>query len=131
MPASKYDFPIEQGTSFRLSIVYKDDANNIIDLTNYCARLVWKDNCGDTVTLVTGTNNSDYKFTIDGPNGQILLLIDAITTNNYSFSTAKYDLEVQSPTDLYPNGSPETLRILYGTITLIKRNSQSTSTLSC
>ena len=30
MPASKYDFNIEQGSSFRLSIIYKDDDNNIV-----------------------------------------------------------------------------------------------------
>ena len=100
-------------------------------MTNYCARLIWKDNCGNTTTFTTGTNNSIYKFTIDGPNGQILLLIDAATTNDYSFTTAKYDLEIQSPTDLYANGSPETLRILYGTVTLVKRYSQSTTALSC
>lgn len=131
MAASKYDFSIEQGSSFRLSIIYKDDANNVIDLTNYCARLIWKDNCGNTTTFETGNNDSVYKFTIDGPNGQILLLIDAATTNDYSFATAKYDLELQSPTDLYANGSSEILKILYGTVTLVKRYSQSTTKLNC
>lgn len=131
MAASKYDFPIEQGASFRLSLVYKDDANNVIDLTNYCARLSWKDNCGNTENFTTGTTNSNYKFTIDGPNGQILLLIDADTTNNYNFNTAKYDLELQSATDLYAGGGKETYRILYGTITLVKRYSQTTTNISC
>lgn len=38
MAASKYDFSIEQGTSFRLAITYKDKDKNPIDITNYCAR---------------------------------------------------------------------------------------------
>ena len=44
MAASKYDFAIEQGSSFKLSIIYKDANGIAIDLTNYCARLVWKTN---------------------------------------------------------------------------------------
>lgn len=131
MSASKYDFNIEQGSSFRLSIVYKDDSNNIVNLTNYCARLSWKDSNNNTKEFVSGTTNSEYKFTIDGINGQILLLIPASTTNNFSFNTTKYDLELQSPTDLYTGGGKETFRILYGIITLIKRYSQTTTNISC
>jgi hypothetical protein len=39
MAASKYDFAIEQGTSFRLSLIYKDVNNTPINLTGWCARL--------------------------------------------------------------------------------------------
>lgn len=44
MAASKYDFSIEQGTSFKLSLRYKDAAGVPIDLTGWCARLIWKTN---------------------------------------------------------------------------------------
>ena len=53
MAASKYDFSIEQGSSFKLSLVYKDDNNNPIDLTNWCARLIWKTNTNITQTFST------------------------------------------------------------------------------
>jgi hypothetical protein len=42
MSAKQYDFPIEQGASFRLSLTYKDSNNSTIDLTNYCARMILK-----------------------------------------------------------------------------------------
>ena len=34
MSAVLYDFNIEQGTSFRLAIVYKDKQGKIVDITN-------------------------------------------------------------------------------------------------
>jgi hypothetical protein len=40
MAATKYNFSIEQGTSFRLSLTYKDKDKNPINITNYCARLI-------------------------------------------------------------------------------------------
>ncbi len=44
MAASKYDFAIEQGTSFKLSLIYKDANGTPVNLTGWCARLVWKTN---------------------------------------------------------------------------------------
>jgi hypothetical protein len=132
MAAAKYDFPIEQGSSFNLSIVQKDDNGNIIDMTGYCARLVWKTNDGETQTfLTTNANYSQYRFTIDGPNGKMSLQIPASVTNSYDFKSAKYDLELQSPVNHYSQGGKYTTRILYGTITILGRNSQSTTHLDC
>ena len=39
MAASQYDFSIEQGTSFKLSLIYKDADNNPINISGYCAKL--------------------------------------------------------------------------------------------
>lgn len=131
MAASQHNFNIEQGSSFRLSLTYKDSDGNIIDLTNYCARLTMK--AGDQYKTFSTleTNYDEYKFTIDGPQGTITLLIPASSTNTYNFSSAKYDLELQSPQDLYAGGGKYTLRVLYGTITIVKRFSQSTTLLDC
>lgn len=132
MAASRHDFTIEQGTSFRLAITYKDNDSNIINISNYCARLIWTTNNGTTYIFSTLNNDySEYKFTIDGPNGQILLLIPSSSTNNYDFSTAKYDLEIQSPTDLYNGGGKQTLRVLYGVVTIVKRYSATSTVLDC
>jgi hypothetical protein len=132
MSASLYNFPIEQGTSFTLSMQYKDENQNVIDLTGYCARLVWRTNTGITYSFITtDTNFTEYKFTIDGPNGHIVLKIPASTTNNYDFKSAKYDFELQSPTNHYNEGGKFTTRILYGTITIIDRNSQTDNLLDC
>jgi hypothetical protein len=74
---------------------------------------------------------TEYKFTIDGPEGTINLLIPASSTNSYNFNSAKYDLELQSPQDLYNGGGKYTIRVLYGNISIIKRFSQSTTLLDC
>jgi hypothetical protein len=132
MAASKYDFKIEQGSSFKFSLIYKDADNNPVDLTDWCARLTWKTNTG--TTQIFSTENLDYtlyKFTIDPINGKITFLLPASTTNNFNFSTAKYDLELSSPDDLYSGGGKYTIRILYGTILIVKRFSQSNNTLEC
>jgi hypothetical protein len=132
MAASKYDFKIEQGSSFKFSLIYKDANNNPVDLTNWCARLIWKTNNG--LTQVFSTENLDfsiYKFTIDEPNGKLTFLLPSSTTNDFNFTTAKYDLELSSPDDIYLGGGKYTTRILYGTILIIKRFSQSNNTLEC
>lgn len=132
MSAQKYDFPIEQGTSFRLALTYKDKDGNIVDLTDWCARLIWQTNTG--VTQVFTTENTDlslYSFTIDGSNGKLIFLLPASITNSFNFSLAKYDLELRSPEDLYEGGGKYTTRILFGTINIVKRFSQAGSEIDC
>lgn len=132
MPAAEYNFNIEQGSSFKISLVYKDKDKNIVDLTNWCARLTMKTNANST--LIFDTTNIDYsvyKFYIDGPNGKIVLLIPAQTTNNWDFKVARYDLEIQSPEDLYAGGGKYTSRLLFGKINVIKRFSLSSNNMSC
>lgn len=132
MAASKYDFAIEQGTSFKISLIYKDSNGNPINLTNWCARLIWKTNTN--ISQIFSSQNTDYslyKFTIDGVNGKLTLMIPASVTNTYTFSMAKYDLELQSPDDLYASGGKYTIRLLFGTISFVKRFSQSLTQLVC
>lgn len=132
MAASKYDFVIEQGSSFRLSLIYKDANNVPIDLTNWCARLVWRTNNSATQTFSTeNVDYSVYKFTIEPEIGKLTLLIPANTTNAFDFNIAKYDLELQSDDDLYIGGGKSIIRILYGTVTVAKRFSQTSDLLEC
>lgn len=132
MAASKYDFSIEQGTSFKLSLIYRDAERNPINLTNWCARLVWKTNTNTTQVFSSdNTDHSLYRFDIDDLNGKLTLMFPAGTTNGFSFSTAKYDLELKSPDDLYSGGGKYTTRILFGTINIVKRFSQNNTNLEC
>lgn len=132
MAATKYDFSIEQGSSFRLSLIYKDSDNNPIDLTNWCARLIWKTNTNAIQTFTTeNIDYSVYKFTIDPIIGKLTLLIPANTTNSFTFNSAKYDLELQSDDDLYNGGGKYIIRLIYGNINILKRFSQSNSLLEC
>lgn len=132
MSATKYDFNIEQGSSFKLSLIYKDSNGNAIDLTNWCARLVWRTNTNISQTFdSTNLDNSVYKFTIEPLLGKLTLLIPANTTNSFKFNSAKYDLELQSDDNLYSGGGKHIIRLLYGNISIIKRFSQSDSLLTC
>lgn len=132
MAASKYDFAIEQGTSFKLSLIYKDANGTPVDLTGWCARLVWKTNTNNLQIFSSDNiDHSVYKFIIDDPNGKLTLMLPASTTNGFNFNTAKYDLELQSPDDIYAGGGKYTTRLLFGTINIVKRFSQAPSSLEC
>lgn len=132
MPASKYDFTIEQGTSFKLNLVYKDAQGNPMDLTNWCARLVWTTTNNITQSFITtNTDYSLYKFTIEPNNGRLILMIPPETTNSFNFIRAKYDLELQSDEDFYSGSGKDIIRLLYGTVTVSQRYSNSDDLLEC
>jgi hypothetical protein len=134
MAATQYDFKIEQGSSFRMSLIYKDSDGNPIDLTNYCARLVWKTNTNKTQSFTTeNVDFTKYKFYIESAvDGKLTLLFPANTTNAFDFTSAKYDLELQDKnSQLYTGGGAETFRILFGNINIVKRYSKSTELLDC
>ena len=132
MPASKYDFSIEQGTSFKLALTYKDSNNLSINITGWCARLVWTTD--DGAVQIFSTHNNDYniyKFDIIGTDGKLLLQIPANTTNGFTFSKAKYDLELESPEDMYAGGGKEIIRLIFGTVKIITRFSENNTLLDC
>tara|TARA_B100001939_G_scaffold343947_1_gene357493 strand:- start:1582 stop:2013 length:432 start_codon:yes stop_codon:yes gene_type:complete len=122
MPAANYNFTLEKGTAFVISFEYKDNNENVIDLTNWVARLRWKDNNDVIKTFITDTRSSEYEFIITPADGKISLKIPASQTASYDFTTAVYDLELQEPNDLYSGGGKKVFRILEGTITVQARN---------
>jgi hypothetical protein len=137
MSASKYDFSIEQGTSFKLAFVYKNADGDPINLANWCARIVWKTNNNTTQIFSSdNTNLEQYSFSIDDANGKLVLLLPSSTTNDFNFNTAKYDLELVSDDDFYAleggvGGGKYAIRLLYGTVNIIKRFSQNSTALEC
>jgi hypothetical protein len=131
MGAAPYNFNVEQGSSFSIAFTYKDSTNTVVDISNWCARLILTTSDNQTITYVSGTTNSDYKMYIDGSDGRISLMLPAITTNNFTFKTAKYDLELESDDALYSGGGNYIDRILYGTITIVKRNSHNSTAMEC
>lgn len=130
MPASQYDFSIEQGSSFILSLVYKNSSNEPINMAGYSAKLTWKTNTGQLQVFTTeNTNLNVYKFTVNEDNpGSIVLRIPHYTTELFKFKTAKYDLEIYSDTDFYNEGNQVSggkyaTRLLFGNIGIIKKYS--------
>lgn len=132
MGASQYNFSIEQGSSFKMSLIYKDSNGDPIDITGWCARLTWRTSAN--ATQVFNSDNIDksvYDFNIEGNLGKINFLLPAATTNSLDFNTAKYDLELQSDEDHYNQGGKFVIRLLYGTITIQKRYSKYENALEC
>lgn len=132
MPASKYDFTIEQGSSYQIVFIYKDVNKDPIDLNNWCARLTWKTDGGIEKTFSSEEASvSEYTFDLNGNPGEIKLLLPATTTRAFDFSEAYYDLDLQSPDTFSSAGDKFVTRILYGTITLAERASSKNETDVC
>lgn len=134
MPAANYNFSIEKGTSFTIAFEYRDSSQTPINLTNWCARLRYVDDLGNIVSYETNTVNEDYSFTLDALNGKVILKIPAIKTAAIAWNSAKYDLELQEPDDLYSSSLTENkkvYRILEGTISTITKNIETYTSFGC
>lgn len=124
MSAAEYSFSMEKGTAFVIAFEYRNDSNVPVNLTNWCARLRWVEDQESPIirTFLTNTRNSQYEFVIEPLNGKIIFKIPATETAQFAFATARYDLELQEPNDLYSGGGKKVFRILQGSISLIARN---------
>ena len=92
MAAANYDLYVEQGATFELSIVWKDDEGTPIDITGYSARLqIRKTYTSDPVISLT---NGDG-ITLGGVTGSIDILIDADATEAIEIRRGRYDLELE------------------------------------
>lgn len=133
MPAAKYDFTIEQGSSFDMSLTYKDADDNIKDITGWCGRLVWETNEGVVQKFhSTNLDLSLYRFEILGGSGLVSINFPYSLTNQFMFKTANYDLELQSPDPQYVGGTDkEVIRLLHGVITIDRRNSLTNTVIDC
>jgi hypothetical protein len=122
MPAGKYNIIIEQGATYDVEIQYKDANNDNIDLTGYSGRMQLRPSIGSTSSYLclssslqpdrTGINFSGSSGTNSPVSGTIGIYISAATSSLLTFSTAVYDLEIQS-------GSVVT-RLLQGNVQLSK-----------
>jgi len=122
MAAGKYSFVIEQGTTTNFEIQYKDSSNNPVDLTGYSGKMMIRSNYANQnpttyATLSsslaadgTGLNFSGSNGDIPPTSGSIGIYISAASSSNFTFNTARYDLEITS-------GSVVT-RILEGQVSL-------------
>jgi len=126
MAAGTYNFTIEQGSTVDFEIAYKDSSNNPIDLTGYQARMQIKNQPGGDTTYITLSSSLDASGTglnLNGStganpfsSGTIGVYIAAVTSSNFTFNNAFYDLELVSGL-----GNTATVtRIVQGKITLSK-----------
>ena len=122
MPAGKYSFVIEQGSTTTFEIQYKDNTNTPINLSGYGARMQVRSDVNSSTILLTlsssiqpdgtGLSMSGSNGTTPVQSGSIGLYISAATSSNLSFGEAVYDLEIHSSNTVY--------RILEGCVKLSK-----------
>lgn len=120
MPAASYDLYIEQGATYRFTLVYgyKDgtvdaDGNpNVIpyDITGCRARMQIRRSRGTEVLVSATTNNGGIVFT-DPVGGRMEVTITDEATDDLALKRAKYDLEVT-----YPSG--DVVRVLQGEVSI-------------
>lgn len=118
MSAATFDLAIEQGATFRFSMVYgrKDgtldsDGNPIVipyDLTGCVARMQIRQRRGSEVLISATTTNGGIVIT-DPVAGKITVTITDEATDSLTVTRAKYDLEVGFP-------SGDVLRVLQGSV---------------
>jgi len=126
MAAGKYSFVIEQGTTVDFEIQYKDSSGNPVDLTGYSGKMMIRSNYADTnpttyITLSSSLNPDGTGLNFSGSNGitpptsgSIGIYIAACTSSNFTFTTARYDLEIYSGS----GDCPLTVRLLEGQVSL-------------
>lgn len=118
MSAASYDLAIEQGATFRFTMVYgrKDgtldsDGNPIVipyDITGCVARMQIRQRRGSEVLISATTSNGGIVIT-DALAGKLTVTITDEATESLTITRAKYDLEIGFP-------SGDVLRILQGSV---------------
>lgn len=106
MAAGRYNFIIQQGSTFQLQFDYKDANNTAIDLTYYSGRMMLRPSVfSSTVFLTlssslqadgTGLNFSGSNGITPPTSGSIGLYISAATSSLLNFTSSVYDLEIYS-----------------------------------
>jgi len=126
MAAGKWNFIIEQGTTVDFSIQYKDKNLVPVNLTGYSGRMQIRSNYADnnpttyiTLSSSLASDGTGLNFT-GAATGSIGIFIAACSSSAFTFSNARYDLEIYS-------GSlecPITTRILEGQVTISKETTR-------
>lgn len=91
-----YNMTIEQGSTFKLSLVYKNHLNAIVDLTGYSARMQIRSTLSASTKLFEVTTDTPEQLWIVPSAGQINIKIPHTSTSALAPSIAVYDLEIES-----------------------------------
>ena len=86
--AAKYDIIIEQGSTFALTLYYKDDVGDAIDLTGYTVDMDIRDSHGGTEIVAATISITD------APTGKIAIGISATLTAAITAEAGVYDIEL-------------------------------------
>ena len=105
MASGKYSFVIEQGATVDFEVQYKDSSNAPVNLAGYQARMqIRSDYGGSLIANLSSSIDSDGTgLNLSGSNGitpvasgSIGIFISAASSSNFTFTEARYDLEIVS-----------------------------------
>lgn len=113
MSAGKHDIVIEQGATFHRRITYTDDADNPIDLTDWTARMQVRENFSTDPALAEWTTETNGLDITDPVNGVIEILIEADESQEWTFRSGVYDLELVQPAP-----GDDVIRLIKGNFTV-------------
>ena len=110
MTAGRHDITIEQGATFRLSLVWRDPDDLPINLTGFTARMQVraKHSSPDPALL---SLVSPTEITLGGVAGTIVVLATATQTAALTIKSGVYDLELV-------NAGGEVTRLVEGAVTV-------------
>jgi len=95
MAAGIYNFTMDQGSTWTVSLVYKDSDGNPIDLTGYTAKMQLRrkfDSATAALTLATGGQG----IVITGPTGTIAITATDEQTEAIDAGLYVYDLDLNN-----------------------------------
>ena len=103
--SKQYNFRLEQGSTTVLTVNYTDSAGEVIDLTNYNARMYIKatTTAVDPVLELHSTGSTANKSCLDmtAVSGSIDVYISAADSAELTESVYFYDLEIYTAADPY------------------------------
>lgn len=103
--AGRYDITIEQGSTFRLTIVWKI-GDTPVDVTDFQARLQIRERISDAATVLSLTDADHITVGTDDGAFEIVVVDEETAALDYR-SPGFYDFEVESP-------GGEVTRLLHG-----------------
>jgi hypothetical protein len=116
MTAASLDLYIEQGATYRSTIVYAQanadgTAGTPYDLTGCTARMMIRSKQADTGTPVVSLTTENGGLTLGGTDGTIAIYIEPMATESVSIAAkGVYDLEI-----VFPSG--DVSRVVEGKVT--------------
>lgn len=106
MSAIKYNFELNQGETFEMTLQVLDTSRRPIDLTGYLVRSQLRAAYTDADPIVSFTCSL-----FDAVNGKVRLNLTDEQTAALNFTKGVYDLEIESPTGFVN-------RVIQGVVTL-------------
>ena len=91
------NYEIVQGDTFILTVTYKDDNGDPIDLTGYSATFIVKDVPGGNVTCTTATIGNG--ITVVPLEGKFTITLSATETKKFTVPKAYYQFQIDSGTE--------------------------------